>query len=202
MDTPDYKELARLTATGDSKAASQLLELQRQGKALRLYLEPRTNLRMDGCTPVVMSVDDHGLIRMRCGVGELFSVQLQHLGAWCRALRTAIHQSATAFLENPHASHAAFHDVDGDFSFDARGSIRNGEILEGVQYRFRPVGALDWTFNGLMAAKMLLAVMNIMEKAYIQPEQCGFDSYDEFEEILKIALSVDDDDELDEEEDY
>lgn len=190
MKSDDYKELARLTSTGDSAAASLLFDLQRQGKALRVYHEPRTGIDHDGFTPIIMEVDAYGLIRLQAGTGDLFGLSLRNIAPWCRALRQAIGISAQAGLENPHAYRAHLGTGTEGFSFDVRAVLENEHSVESIQLRFHPVGAKDWTFDAFVAVKMLFAITNLMDNAMILPDQCGFESYDEFEEILAVAEST------------
>jgi hypothetical protein len=166
-------EASRLV--GDRAAITQLLDLQREGKALRLYPHGRKGPLDEGVGPVIIEPTEDLLIRIRLGRYETIIIPKEDIAKYALFM-----MRITAMMY--------FHHEDADdpaTSIEEKVTPGFGYITQvaqgGLALTLRPHGALDFEFGWYHARKLLDDWCVLIEQNDWDYLDCGFQGEEYFD---------------------
>ena len=181
----DHNELARRCCNGEVAAARELIDMQREGKALRLYPFGRNGALDEGMVPMLIGLNEHGMITIEVGKVNQFIIRRAAFGKMANAMMKAIAACMIEFDDEDEPFVAMRPYTTGDFELESRGVIANG-VVTGIEFRFHPGEPLKWEIGAFQACQILAALVCLVEQADLEPDDCGF-TEDDFEDACLFA---------------
>lgn len=143
-------ELARKVCEGDLESANKLIDIQRTGRALRLYPYGRKGGGDDGMALLTSAVcPERKLIHIRFGVYSSFPLRKEQVGPFIRTIMVRAYDAYQLHLEYDNPWQEMESKVQEDFEIRVQ---EEEETL--LRIRFLPFGQLDYYF-GLRHARFL-----------------------------------------------
>lgn len=173
----EVHEILQAALAGDGKATEQLIAMQREGRALRLYPNGRSGPEDDGVTPIVFYLRSDGMIVMYRG--QRRGVILPKAG--CGDLILKLSKFVALGLQQSHGKESM--DCTDDQSWDTAIDPR------GIALNLRPLNQFDLVMSPWYVREWISSVMLIIDATDESVVDWGFPDQDLFYSLLAAHIA-------------
>jgi hypothetical protein len=184
----DIKELLDRANRGDVAASQEILTLQRQGRALRLYPNGRKDLNDDGVTPVIFGYNrENGLARIEMAKPMLVDIKHDFVATFM------LHQMYVSALMLKHHGgdtdpRKAVQSIESSTDKDLTFRLHRTPSM--VKIEFQPP-SMSIEYGIITATQLLFEFCGVIEQSDLDLTDFGFaEDDDRYYDILQYASPV------------